>query len=54
MVFHMLRAELGDDNFTALLKDFYKDHEGKTATIDEFEKLAAKRVRRPRSPAIRR
>ena len=24
MVFHMLRAELGDDAFTALLHDFYK------------------------------
>ncbi len=44
MVFHMLRAEIGDDNFTALLKEFYKDREGKTATIDEFEKLAARKV----------
>jgi len=44
MVFHMLRAELGDDNFTALLKDFYKEHAAKTATIDELEKAAAKRV----------
>jgi aminopeptidase N len=43
MVFHMLRAEIGDDNFTALLKEFYKDREGKTATIDEFEKLAARK-----------
>lgn len=40
MVFHMLRSELGDDNFTALLKDFYKAHAGKTATIDELEKAA--------------
>ena len=29
MVFHMLRAQLGDDAFTALLRDFYKQHEGK-------------------------
>jgi len=41
MVFHMLRSELGDDNFTALLKDFYKTHAGKTATIDDLEKAAA-------------
>jgi aminopeptidase N len=41
MVFHMLRAEIGDDNFTALLKEFYKNRAGKTVTIDEFEKLAA-------------
>ncbi len=41
MVFHMLRTEITDENFSALLKDFYKDHAGKTASIDEFEKLAA-------------
>jgi Peptidase family M1 domain/TPR repeat len=41
MVFHMLRAQLGDDAFTAVLKEFYKQHAGKTATIDEFEKLCA-------------
>ncbi|HTS10878.1 MAG TPA: tetratricopeptide repeat protein [Candidatus Limnocylindrales bacterium] len=44
MVFHMLRSEIGDDNFTALLKEFYKNHSGKTATIDEFEKLSATKV----------
>ncbi len=44
MVFHMLRAELGDDAFTSLLKDFYKQHEGKTATIDSFERLTATKV----------
>jgi aminopeptidase N len=47
MVFHMLRAELGDDNFTALLKDFFKKCDGKTATIDGFEKLAAQKVPPP-------
>jgi tetratricopeptide (TPR) repeat protein len=41
MVYHMLRADLGDDNFTALLREFYKQHEGKTATIESFEKLTA-------------
>ena len=41
MIFHMLRAQLGDDAFTALLRDFYKQHEGKTATIDRFEKMTA-------------
>ncbi len=48
MVFHMLRAELGDDAFTALLRDFYKQHAGKTATMDEFEKLAAAKVPAPK------
>jgi hypothetical protein len=49
MVFHMLRTELGDEAFTSLLKDFYKQHDGKTASIDEFEKLTATKVP-PASP----
>ena len=49
MVFHMLRTELGDEAFTSLLRDFYKQHDGKTATIDEFEKLTATKVP-PSSP----
>ena len=44
MVFHMLRTQLGDDNFEALLHDFYKQHAGKTATIDDFEELANQHV----------
>jgi Peptidase family M1 domain len=48
MVFHMLRAELGDDAFTALLRDFYKQHAGKTATIEELRKLAATRLPPPK------
>jgi len=49
MVYHMLRADLGDDNFTALLREFYKQHEGKTATIDSFEKLTATKAPPPKS-----
>jgi aminopeptidase N len=41
MVYHMLRAELGDDGFNSLLKEYYKQHEGKTATIESFEKMTA-------------
>jgi tetratricopeptide (TPR) repeat protein len=40
MVFHMLRAQLGDANFFALLKDFYARYSGKAARIEDFEKLA--------------
>ena len=47
MVFHMLRAELGDDNFNSLLKEFYKKYAGKTATVDEFEKMAGPKVPAP-------
>ena len=49
MVFHMLRTELGDDAFTSLLRDFYKQHAGKTASIDDFEKLAATKVSAPKA-----
>jgi aminopeptidase N len=47
LVFHMLRTQLGDDAFTSLLRDFYKQHEGKEANLDEFEKLAMTKVPPP-------
>jgi aminopeptidase N len=47
LVFHMLRTELGDDAFNALLHDFYKKYEGKTATIPEFEAMAKTKVPPP-------
>jgi len=52
MVFHMLRAELGDEAFTALLKEFYKQHEGKTATIDSFEKMTKAPPAKPGEPPV--
>jgi aminopeptidase N len=54
MVFHMLRTQLGDDAFGALLHDFYKQSAGKTVTIEEFEKLASTHVPpvKPGDPAI--
>ena len=47
LVFHMLRTELGDDAFNSLLRDFYKKHEGKAATISEFEAMAKTKVPPP-------
>ena len=47
MVFHMLRSQLGDDNFAALLKEFYKDHAGKTASLNDFESVAATKLPPP-------
>jgi len=44
MVFHMLRAELGDDAFTALLHDFFKQYAGKAATIDELRRMATAKL----------
>lgn len=54
MVFHMLRAELGDDAFTSLLHEFYSQHAGKTASIDEFEQVAAQKLPapKPNQPAM--
>jgi len=47
MVFHMLRAMIGDANFNALLKDFYSRYAGKSARIQDFEKLAENRLSQP-------
>jgi hypothetical protein len=47
MVFHMLRAIIGDANFSALLKDFYSRYAGKSARIQDFEKLAEERLAQP-------
>jgi aminopeptidase N len=44
MVFHMLHASLGDDAFTALLREFFKTFANKTASIDEFEKMAVAKI----------
>src|SRR5712692_9150382 len=44
MVFHMLRAVLGDDAFHALLREFYSKFEGKTAHLAEFEKMAQEKA----------
>jgi hypothetical protein len=54
MVFHMLRAELGDDAFQSLLRDFYKQHAGKTATIDELTRMTASKLPQPKKgePAV--
>jgi aminopeptidase N len=48
LVFHMLRTEIGDDAFTALLHEFYKKYEGKNANIADFEKMAYTKVPAPK------
>ena len=47
LVFHMLRTEIGDDAFTALLRDFFKKYDGKSATLSDFEKMATAKVPPP-------
>jgi Peptidase family M1 domain/TPR repeat len=48
LVFHMLRTEIGDDSFTALLHEFYKKYEGKNANVTDFEKMAYTKVPPPK------
>src|SRR5580700_7510133 len=47
MVFHMLRAIIGEANFSALLKNFYSRYAGKAARIQDFEQLAETRLAQP-------
>ncbi len=47
LVFHMLRTELGDDAFNALLRDFYKKYEGKNVSLNDFEKMAMTKIPPP-------
>ena len=44
MIFHMLREQLGDSAFSALLRDYYKQFTGKAASLADFEKLAQDHV----------
>ena len=40
MLFHMLRAEMGDLAFKTLLRQLYAKYKGKTATIADFQSLS--------------
>ena len=40
MLFHMLRAQMGDVAFKSLLHGFYSKFQGKTATMQDFEGMA--------------
>jgi len=40
MLFHMLRAQMGEAAFKSLLRTFYSKYQGKTATVSDFESLA--------------
>ena len=40
MIFHMVRAQMGDVAFKSLLHDFYVKYEGKSARIEDFAALA--------------
>ncbi|HEY2460662.1 MAG TPA: M1 family aminopeptidase [Candidatus Acidoferrum sp.] len=50
MIFHMLRAQMGDAAFRALLRDFYAKYSGKTARVDDFIALTQQRVQASAKP----
>jgi aminopeptidase N len=45
MIFHMLRAQMGDDAFKVALRDFYFHYAEKSATIANFEAIADARAK---------
>jgi hypothetical protein len=51
-IFHMLRGQLGDSNFFALLHDFYAQYSGKWARIEDFEQMAEARASQIKVNAI--
>lgn len=48
MIFHMVRAQMGEVAFRSLLHDFYEKYNGKSARIEDFEAMAAQKM--PRNP----
>ncbi len=40
MVFHMLRGQIGDAAFRGLLRDYFAQFNGKSARLEDFQKLA--------------
>jgi hypothetical protein len=44
LLFHMLRAQMGDAAFKAALRDFYFQFAERTARIDDFENIAQRRA----------
>jgi len=44
MLFHMLRAQMGDVAFKAALRDFYFQFAEKSARVEDFEKIAERRA----------
>jgi hypothetical protein len=44
MVFHMVRAQLGDDAFRAVLREFYSRFAGKSARLEDFQRMAQQKA----------
>jgi aminopeptidase N len=50
MLFHMLRAQMGDVAFKSLLRSFYSTYSGKSATNAQFEQLAIQQTQAAMKP----
>ena len=50
MMFHMLRAQMGDAAFRSLLHNFYSTHAGKSGTNAEFEQMAIQQTQAAMKP----
>jgi aminopeptidase N len=50
MIFHMLRAQMGDVAFKSLLHDFYARYSGKAARNEDFETMAIERAQSSPQP----
>ncbi|MGH9675790.1 MAG: M1 family aminopeptidase, partial [Candidatus Acidiferrum sp.] len=50
MIFHMLRAQMGDVQFKTLLREFYTRFAGKNARNDDFESMAEARAEASTKP----
>src|SRR6267143_934941 len=50
MLFHMLRAQMGDVAFKSALHDFYFQFAERTARIDDFENIALRRAQAAKPP----
>ncbi len=50
MLFHMLRAQMGDVAFKSALRDFYFQFAEKSARIEDFENLAERRAQAAAKP----
>ena len=46
MIFHMLRAQIGDEAFRAILHDYFSRYAGKTASIADFEQVAQQQMQK--------
>jgi aminopeptidase N len=52
MIFHMVRAQMGEVPFRDLLRDFYQKYAGKSARVEDFEALAEQRVQKTPKAAL--